>query len=107
VQGTLSSWTVEEVVAAVDQPPFFQLYPMGDRDMVASLMKRAWDVGCRLLMLTVDVPVRGNREGERRGGCRCSPPGRASRWARRRSPRSISGWLTLTARSSTSSARWR
>jgi L-lactate dehydrogenase (cytochrome)/(S)-mandelate dehydrogenase len=45
---------------------FFQLYPGGEH--TATLMRRAWDSGYRVLFVTVDVPVLGNREGERRRG---------------------------------------
>ncbi len=67
VVSTASSWTIEEIVRETYEPPFFQLYPQ-EGDLAARLMDRAWTSGCRVLMLTVDVPVLGNREGERRLG---------------------------------------
>src|ERR1700742_5280391 len=36
-------------------------------------MQRAWRAGCRVAFVTVDVPVVGNREGERKTG-RGRPP---------------------------------
>ncbi len=67
VVSTASSWTIEEIVRHTHEPPFFQLYPH-EGDTAARLMDRAWASGCRVLVLTVDVPVLGNRQGERRLG---------------------------------------
>lgn len=72
VVSTASSWTIEEIVRQTYEPPFFQLYP-NEGDVAARLMDRAWTSGCRVLMLTVDVPVLGNREGERRLGMQRPP----------------------------------
>ncbi len=67
VLSTASSWSIEEVAEAVTDPPFFQLYPR-EGDLAARLMRRAWAAGYRVLFLTVDVPVKGNRESDRRDG---------------------------------------
>jgi L-lactate dehydrogenase (cytochrome)/(S)-mandelate dehydrogenase len=72
VVSTASSWTIEEIVDNTFEAPFFQLYPQ-EGDFAARLMDRAWRSGCRVLMLTVDVPVLGNREGERRLGMERPP----------------------------------
>jgi L-lactate dehydrogenase (cytochrome)/(S)-mandelate dehydrogenase len=66
VLSTASSWTIEEVASGTHADHFFQLYPGGDE--TAKLMQRAWHAGYRALFVTVDVPVIGNREGERRYG---------------------------------------
>jgi len=66
VMSTASSWTIEEVAEGTHADHFFQLYPGGDE--TATLMQRAWRAGFRALFVTVDVPVIGNREGERRYG---------------------------------------
>ena len=66
VLSTASSWTIEEVASGTHADHFFQLYPGGDE--TATLMQRAWHTGYRALFVTVDVPVIGNREGERRYG---------------------------------------
>jgi len=66
VLSTASSWTIEEVASGTHADHFFQLYPGGDQ--TATLMQRAWRAGYRALFVTVDVPVIGNREGERRYG---------------------------------------
>lgn len=67
VLSTASSWTIEEVAAAGGPPPYFQLYPRGGA-ITENLLRRAHDVGCRVLMVTVDAPVVGNRERERKRG---------------------------------------
>lgn len=36
-------------------------------------MRRAWAAGYSVLMVTVDVPVVGNREGERKAGMGIPP----------------------------------
>jgi L-lactate dehydrogenase (cytochrome)/(S)-mandelate dehydrogenase len=66
VLSTASSWSIEEVACGTRADHFFQLYPGGER--TATLMRRAWQSGYRALFVTVDVPVLGNREGERRRG---------------------------------------
>jgi L-lactate dehydrogenase (cytochrome)/(S)-mandelate dehydrogenase len=66
ILSTASSWSIEEVSAGTAADHFFQLYPGGEH--TASLMQRAWQTGCRVLFVTVDVPMLGNREGERRRG---------------------------------------
>ena len=89
VLSTVSSWSIEEVAAASQVPLFFQLYPRSG-EVGATLIRRAWDAGMRVMVVTVDVPVRGNREGERRHGLAVPPeltPARAldfashPRWA--------------------------
>lgn len=72
VLSTVSSWSIEEVAEASGVEPFFQLYPRSG-EVGATLMKRAWNAGMRVMVVTVDVPVRGNREGERRYGLAVPP----------------------------------
>lgn len=72
VVSTLSSWSLEEIAAASSVGHFFQLYPQSG-DLAASLMKRAWDAGFRVMFVTIDCPVKGNREGERKAGMGIPP----------------------------------
>jgi isopentenyl diphosphate isomerase/L-lactate dehydrogenase-like FMN-dependent dehydrogenase len=65
------SWSIEEVAAGTRAAHFFQLYPGSGQ--TAPLLRRAWQAGFRVLFVTVDVPVLGNREGERRRGYTRSP----------------------------------
>ena len=72
VVSTASSWSLEEIAAASGVEHFFQLYPR-EGDIAAKLMRRAWAAGYRTMMVTVDVPIVGNREGERRKGMGMPP----------------------------------
>jgi isopentenyl diphosphate isomerase/L-lactate dehydrogenase-like FMN-dependent dehydrogenase len=70
---TASSWSLEEVAAKAGRAHWFQLYPWarsdaGQHDLMASLLDRAQRSGYGVLVVTVDVPVAGNREDERRTG---------------------------------------
>jgi isopentenyl diphosphate isomerase/L-lactate dehydrogenase-like FMN-dependent dehydrogenase len=67
VLSTASSWSIEEVAAASQQDPWFQLYPRSG-ELTQALMTRAWDAGVRVMFVTVDSPLMGNREGERKKG---------------------------------------
>lgn len=68
ILSTGSSWSLEEVAEATNERHWFQLYPYGDRQKVGQLVARAATVGYSALFVTVDVPVRGNRERERAVG---------------------------------------
>jgi isopentenyl diphosphate isomerase/L-lactate dehydrogenase-like FMN-dependent dehydrogenase len=68
VLSTASSYSLEEVAEATEHNHWFQLYPFGNREKVGALMARARAAGYTALFVTVDVPVVGNREGERRSG---------------------------------------
>jgi L-lactate dehydrogenase (cytochrome) len=70
---TASSYSIEEVADGTEQDHWFQLYPWGDRSVpgssfMDSMLDRAKDAGYRTLVVTVDVPVQGNRTNERRTG---------------------------------------
>jgi isopentenyl diphosphate isomerase/L-lactate dehydrogenase-like FMN-dependent dehydrogenase len=67
VLSTFSSWSMEEVASATEQDHFFQLYPKSG-ELTDELMKRAWQAGYRVMFVTIDCPVMGNRESERRNG---------------------------------------
>jgi L-lactate dehydrogenase (cytochrome)/(S)-mandelate dehydrogenase len=79
VLSTASSYSIEEVAEATEQNHWFQLYPFGDKDKAAELMTRAASAGYTALFVTVDVPVLGNREGERRSGMSLPPKFSAGR----------------------------
>jgi 4-hydroxymandelate oxidase len=64
---TISSVPMEEVAAAAPGAPrWFQLYDPTDRDAARALVQRAADAGYSALVLTVDLPMPGNRERDRR-----------------------------------------
>lgn len=68
VHGTAASYSLEEVAEATDENHWFQLYPFSHRGKVGELLDRAQAAGFTALFVTVDVPVVGNREGERTSG---------------------------------------
>ncbi|NTX66318.1 alpha-hydroxy-acid oxidizing protein [Myxococcus sp. CA051A] len=70
---TMSIGTLEEVAAAAPSPLWFQLYVWKDRSVTRALVERAKAAGYRALCLTVDVPVMGNREQDRRNGFTLPP----------------------------------
>ncbi len=70
---TLSSVSIEEVAACADAPRWFQLYVWKDRALVKEMLQRAKDNNFSALVLTVDFPIAGNRERERRNGFTIPP----------------------------------
>ncbi|GAA4482059.1 alpha-hydroxy acid oxidase [Rhodococcus olei] len=77
VISTASSYTVEEIADATSDNHFFQLYPWTSLATGEPLSKRfvdrAHSAGYRALFVTVDVPVPGNRERERKHGMGIPP----------------------------------
>jgi isopentenyl diphosphate isomerase/L-lactate dehydrogenase-like FMN-dependent dehydrogenase len=59
---TLSTFSIEEVMANATGPVWFQLYVLKDRAISATLVKRAEASGCKAIVLTVDAPLLGRRE---------------------------------------------
>ncbi|MGY6588046.1 MAG: L-lactate dehydrogenase [Wenzhouxiangella sp.] len=59
---------LDEVARAAEQPFWFQLYMLKDRAVVRSLLDQAWQVGCRNLLFTVDLPMPGSRQRDVRNG---------------------------------------
>jgi 4-hydroxymandelate oxidase len=58
---TQATMSVEEVAAAAPDARWFQVYVVRDRGWTAELVGRAAAAGYRALVLTVDVPLLGNR----------------------------------------------
>jgi len=66
---TMSSHSIEEVAAAAPEAGlWFQLYLWRDPEIAPRLVERARRAGYRVLVLTTDVPVVGNRLRDRRNG---------------------------------------
>ncbi|MCC6789781.1 MAG: alpha-hydroxy-acid oxidizing protein [Hyphomonadaceae bacterium] len=59
---TLASASVEEIAAVNPGPKWFQVYVWRDRELVKEVLARAKAAGFSAIILTVDVPVVGNRE---------------------------------------------
>jgi isopentenyl diphosphate isomerase/L-lactate dehydrogenase-like FMN-dependent dehydrogenase len=73
IVSTAGSYTYEEVARGTERDHFFQLYPWvddttGRHDLTHTLMKRARNAGYTGMFVTVDVPILGNRESERKRG---------------------------------------
>ncbi len=59
---SIASTTLEDIAAATNGPRWFQVYVWKDRALVAEILMRAREAGYSGVILTVDVPVAGNRE---------------------------------------------
>lgn len=59
---TVTSKSFSEICQAVDTPPWFQLYTTSDRTTTVRLLDQAQSNHCEAIVLTIDVPVPGNRE---------------------------------------------
>jgi L-lactate dehydrogenase (cytochrome) len=70
---TMSICSIEDVAAAVGKPFWFQLYVMKDRGFVRSLIERAIAAKCSALVLTVDLPVQGERHRDVKSGMTVPP----------------------------------
>lgn len=71
---TMGTTTPEEVAAAAPGADrWFQLYVWRDRGFSMSLVERAREAGFRVLILTVDLPVGGNRRRDVRNGLTVPP----------------------------------
>ncbi len=78
ILSTASTYSIEEVGAGTTENHFFQLYPWADeatgaRALTESFLDRAKRAGFGALFVTVDVPIHGNREGERKRGMGTPP----------------------------------
>jgi len=65
---TMSNTALEEVGQAASGPLWFQLYVYRDRSVTETLVRRAERAGYRALVVTVDMPVVGQREADVRNG---------------------------------------
>jgi len=78
ILSTAATYSIEEVGAATKEDHFYQLYPWADeatgaRALTESFLDRAKRSGYRALFVTVDVPIHGNRESERKRGMGTPP----------------------------------
>ena len=72
---TMSTCSIEDVAAAAPEATrWFQLYTQADPGRTRTLVGRAAAAGYRALLLTVDLPVLGYRERDRRSGFRLDAP---------------------------------
>ncbi len=74
VLSTFATVALEEVASATDTSLWFQLYVHPDHAFTRDLIQRVESVGYRVLCVTVDTPILGIRDRERRAGFHL-PPG--------------------------------
>jgi len=70
---TMSICSIEDVAENTNQPFWFQLYVMRDRDFIDRLIDRAKAAGCSALVLTVDLQVLGQRHKDIKNGLSTPP----------------------------------
>jgi (S)-mandelate dehydrogenase len=70
VQSMVSMASIEAVAQQLQTPHWMQLYVLRNRDFALHLIERALSAGCSGLVLTVDGPVFGNREWDKRNYAR-------------------------------------
>jgi L-lactate dehydrogenase (cytochrome) len=70
---TMSICSIEDVRAATDRPFWFQQYLMRDRGFNQALIDRAIAAQCSALMLTLDLPLLGERWRDARNGLSIPP----------------------------------
>jgi 4-hydroxymandelate oxidase len=68
VVSTEASVSLEDLAARATGPLWFQLYVQHDRGFTEELINRASSAGYRALVVTVDAPINGVRDRERRAG---------------------------------------
>ena len=68
IQSTVSVCPLAEVAAQASHPIWFQLYVLKDRAFMRDVMRRAWELGSRRLVFTVDMPVPGARYRDAHSG---------------------------------------
>lgn len=70
---TVGICSIEELAQKSNHTFWFQLYVIKDRDYSLQLLKRAKNAGCKTLVLTVDLPMLGERYRDVRNGLTPSP----------------------------------
>ena len=62
ILSTVTTTSVEDVIAATAGPVWFQLYPTSNWSITQALVKRAEAAGCPVVVLTADLPVGRGRK---------------------------------------------
>lgn len=70
---TMGTTSIEDVAKVSSGPLWFNIYVSKDRGLLVEFLDRSREAGYRALCLTVDVPVIGNRERDRRSGLTVPP----------------------------------
>ena len=70
---TMSICSIEDVAEATGKPFWFQLYVIRDRNFIKNLIARAKAAKCSALVLTVDLPILGQRHRDIKNGLTVPP----------------------------------
>ena len=70
---TMSICSIEDIATHVQQPFWFQLYVMRDREFMRRLIERAKAAQCSALVLTLDLQVMGQRHLDIKNGLSTPP----------------------------------
>ncbi len=70
---TMSFCSIEDVAESTTKPFWFQLYVMRNRDFIARLIARAQRAKCSVLVVTLDLPMLGQRHKDLRNGLTVPP----------------------------------
>lgn len=70
---TVSTYSIEEVAEVCAGPKWFQLYVFRDRELITEFFERCRAAAYHGLVLTIDVPVAGNRERDLYSGMTIPP----------------------------------
>lgn len=70
---TMSVSSIEDVAEHSPEPFWFQLYVMRDEDFLAALIERARAARCSALVLTLDLPILGQRHKDLKNGLSTPP----------------------------------
>jgi isopentenyl diphosphate isomerase/L-lactate dehydrogenase-like FMN-dependent dehydrogenase len=73
ILSTLASTSIEDAAACAGNNLWFQLYPPKDTEIRLDLVRRAQQVGCNNLVVTIDVPVAGRRPNDIKNGLSVPP----------------------------------
>jgi len=65
---TMATTSLEDIAAVAPGPKMFQIYILKDRDLTKEFVQRCKGAGYNALCLTVDTPLAGNRERDKRTG---------------------------------------
>lgn len=77
---TVSICSIEDVAERVNQPFWFQLYVMRDREFMYRLIDRARAAECSALMVTLDLQVLGQRHKDIKNGLSVPPKPSLVNW---------------------------
>ena len=70
---TMSTFSIEQVAEVCSGPKWFQIYVFRDRSLIMEFMERCRNAQYQALVLTIDVPVAGNRERDLYSGMTIPP----------------------------------